>query len=171
MARIFELDTATRNQFRDALDDMFELRMKSCRLIYPPKYVSCTSCVYDPIGKKSSNRYKTGGPLPFPNGSVCPNCGGTGKKAVSQEENIDLAIDWTPSRFVKTLDLVRLPDGAIQTKGYTRDIPKIKKCIEMIAQTSLEPIIQYRFKLLGEPVDIFNIIQNRYFYCFWERII
>lgn len=168
--RIFELDTATRNQFRDALDDMFELRMKSCRLIYPPKYVSCTNCTADPIGKKSSNRYRNGGPLPFPNGSVCPLCSGAGKKALSQEENINLAIDWTPSRFVKTLDVVRLPDGAIQTKGYTRDIPKIKKCIEMIAQISLEPIIQYRFKLLGEPVDIFNIIQNRYFYCFWERI-
>lgn len=170
MARIFELDAETLQIYSDALDDMFDLRAKNCRLIYKPKMENCSNCVADPIGKKSSNRYLHGGPIPFPNGSICPLCNGTSKKAIAQEENIRLAIEWSPARFVKPLPNLVIPDGSIQTKGYVSDIPKIKRSIEMVAQTPMEPYIRYKFKLLGEPVDIFNILQNKFFYCLWERV-
>jgi hypothetical protein len=38
-----------------------------CTLEYGvTKYDDCNNCVYDPIGRKSSNVYEAGGPVPFP---------------------------------------------------------------------------------------------------------
>ena len=34
----------------------------------------CPNCIYDPALKKSSNKYKNGGPVPFILGKLCPYC-------------------------------------------------------------------------------------------------
>ena len=47
-----------------------------CTLMYGGKFATCSNCIYDPIGKKSANRYLSGGPIPFNNGQICPFCHG-----------------------------------------------------------------------------------------------
>ena len=34
----------------------------------------CPNCIYDVNLKKSSGKYKSGGPVPFPLGKICPYC-------------------------------------------------------------------------------------------------
>lgn len=171
MGRVFDFDSSIKQRMQDALDDLHDLKCKQCRLIYPPRWLACGNCVYDPIGKKSSNRYLNGGPLPFPNASVCPMCSGSGKRASEQTEIIQLAIEWNPSQWIKLGDQnIRLPDGTILTKGYINLIPKVKKAIEMIAAIDIEGLNQYRYKLYGEPVDRYSIFKYHYFEAYWERI-
>jgi hypothetical protein len=149
---------------------VYNLEVSEDNRYYIDGVISC-NCVYDPIGKKSSNRYLNGGPLPFPNASVCPMCSGSGKRASEQTEIIQLAIEWNPSQWIKLGDQnIRLPDGTILTKGYINLIPKVKKAIEMIAAIDIEGLNQYRYKLYGEPVDRYSIFKYHYFEAYWERI-
>lgn len=168
MARIFEITSDIVNTMRDAVDDMIDQFGKQCRLVYPPAFSACVNCVYDPIGQKSSNRYLHGGPIPFDVGN-CPMCNGNGQRADTVTENITMILYWNPKDWVKVAPNVRLPDGALQTKGYATDIPKIKRCIEMVAQVPMEGYMHMRYRLLGEPFDPYNIVPNRYFVANWER--
>ena len=36
----------------------------------------CPNCIYDVSLKKSSGKYKSGGPVPFVLGKICPYCNG-----------------------------------------------------------------------------------------------
>ena len=67
------------------------------------KYDDCNNCVYDPIGRKSSNVYEAGGPVPFPFGGLCPMCNGQGKKPVVSTENVKVIIVYNPKEFDKVL--------------------------------------------------------------------
>ena len=60
------------------------------------KYDDCNNCVYDPIGRKSSNVYEAGGPVPFAFGGLCPMCHGQGKKPVVSTEDIKVIIVYNP---------------------------------------------------------------------------
>ena len=69
----------------------------ACTLDYGvTKYENCANCVFDPIGRKSANRFLDGGPIPFPFGGICPLCNGAGKKPVVSSENVHLAVIFDP---------------------------------------------------------------------------
>ena len=49
------------------------------------------NCIFDPVGKKSSNRWRTGGPLFFPNGAICGLCNSAGgAHATENSDTINL---------------------------------------------------------------------------------
>lgn len=139
---------------------------------YIANNILVNNCIADPIGNKSSNRWKTGGPIPFANGSICPLCSGDGKRAEDTYDTIKLLCNWEPKKFwnpVPSLNL-RKGKGILQTKGFISDMPKILKADHLIFQTSMEPYLDNKYKLISEPGDRSNIIQNRYFVCTWEQI-
>lgn len=172
MGQIFTLDSNIKGIIQQALDDIITELDKPCRLYYPSRWVSCDNCTLNPAGNISSNRYRHGGPVPFPSGSACPLCSGQGKRAEEQTEDINLLCSADPKKFFVPIPNlpIQVPDGILQTKGYMTDLPKILRAEFMLYQTSIDGYQKRKYRLLSEPVDSSNIIQNRYFVATWERM-
>jgi hypothetical protein len=170
MGKLFSLDADTKSVIQDALDDLITEFGKDCRLVYPPRMRACSNCPR--VGGQPTSIWRTGEPQPF-TASVCPLCGGTGKIADEKTETIHLSLQWDPKKFWRPLAAeinLRLPFSVCQTKGYLTDLPKLKMCDHVILQTPVEGIVRKKFKLLGEPGDPSNIIQNRYCVATWEQV-
>lgn len=75
----------------------------------------CPNCIYDNILKKSSNVYKSGGPIAFSEGNICPYCRGSGQSGSAQSITINMAVLWDyKSWIIKPINLEN-PTGFIQT--------------------------------------------------------
>lgn len=171
MGTLFTLDDSTKSIVRDALDDLITEFGKVCRLVYPGKMTACGNCTYDNIGKKSSNHWRSGGPIPFAHGTTCPLCAGVGRHYSEVTEDITLLCEWDQKKFVSPipgLD-IRSPYSLLQTKGFLSDIPKVMRADHLILQVPIEGLVRKRFRRLGEPGDASNIVQGRYFVCLWEQ--
>jgi hypothetical protein len=178
MGNIFSLDDDTKQVISDALDDILANTNvgglgKTCKLVYPERYVSCPNCIPDTFGGKSSNRYRTGGRIPFTATQACPVCSGAGKAALEVSEEITLKCNWEPKSFIRPVKnlQINIPYSIVETKGYMTDLPKILKATALIINLPIAPYIKQTFRLLGEPGDPSNIIQGRYFIATWERSI
>lgn len=142
---------------------------QACKLSYGvTKHDPCVNCIYDGVGRKSSNRYLPGGPIPFPNGSICPMCNGAGLKAVETTENIKLMVIWDYKQFIN-LNTVNNPEGKIQTVGFAKDAPKIKRAKDIIVATDLAAVATHRFNRISEPQPC-GFGTNSFIECLWERI-
>lgn len=171
MGKLFTLSDDVKKIAQDAIDDLIDQLGKDCLLVYPPLPSACVNCVIDPIGNKSSNHWTRGGPMPFPNGSICPLCDGRGYHFSEITTPIKLLISNSPSDwFVKIPANIHHPAGTIQTKGYIKDLANVLQSRKLIMQISLEPMIRYTYELGGEPIDQGNIVQNRYWVAVWHRI-
>lgn len=171
MAKLFTLSADVKKIAQDAIDDLIDQLGKDCLLIYPPLPEPCNNCILDPIGNKSSNYWVSGGPIPFPNGGICPSCNGSGYHFTETTKAIKLLIANSPSEwFVKTPSNIQVPDGTIQTKGYVTDLPDVLQSRKLIVQVGLQPIIRYVYDLKGEPIDQGNIVQGRYWVGMWQRV-
>jgi hypothetical protein len=95
----------------EAFDDILNNNGTDCLLIYQGILEQCANCVYDPIGKKSAGRWRSGGPLSFSSGTICPACGGAGTRTTEYSETIKMTIDWHLSgekgKFAKPITNVR----------------------------------------------------------------
>lgn len=171
MPKIFTISSDIKQIAQNAIDDLIDQLGKDCLLVYPPLPESCVNCIIDPIGNKSSNHWTNGGPMPFPNGSICPLCNGSGYHFEETTKPIKLLISNDPSQwFVKMPAGLQVPGGTIQTKGYVSDLPDVLQARKIIVQVSLEPMIRFTYELAGEPIDQGNIIQNRYWVAMWNRV-
>lgn len=172
MGELFTLDDDIKALVQLAFDDVITEFGKDCLLVYPPRWKPCVNCVLDPIGHKSSNKWKNGGPLPFPNGNLCPMCNGDGRRAEEQTEVVKLLCAWEPKSFfypMPGLD-IRVPYSILQTKCLISEVPKLLRADHVIFEIPSEAVVRKRFKLLGAPGDSSNIIQNRYYVAVWEQI-
>jgi len=175
MGQLFSIDDEVKAIIQDGLDDLITELGKTCTLVYPPsRYESCPNCLYDPMSEKSSNRYRAGGPIEFADGSICPYCNGRGRIATETTEDVELLCELNPKKFTVPVPGLllgnRQPDALLQTKGFIKDWPKVEKCDYLLYQKTLAGLGPRRYKLAGEPNDVSNIIQDRYFVCLWERV-
>lgn len=172
MSSIITLDSDARAVLQQGFDDLITVFGKNCKLVYPPNWEYCSDCIWDQIGQKSSNRWRTGGPLPFSDGQICPMCNGIGRRAVeTQTETIKMTCAFLPKDFyfpMNDIDL-RVPYGIIQTRFYLTDLPKIERCDHVLFQVDIQGVARRPYKLHQEPSDSFSIIQNRYAVCAWKR--
>lgn len=171
VGKIFTLTSSVKSVITAALDDLITELGKNCMLVYPPKMTACVNCVYDPIGKKSSNVYLSGGPTPFGATQRCPMCDGAGRMAIPVQESIKLLCSLDPKKFFMPVPDIPIgsPEAYLQTKGMLSDLPKIKRADFLIFQTDISGIIEKKFRLFKEPADISNIIQGRYFVATWKQ--
>jgi hypothetical protein len=171
MGSIFTLTSGIKAVIQQALDDLITELGKPCKLVYPPRFVSCTNCVFDAIGQKSSNHWRNGGPMQFADGMSCPMCNGVGRIAQEVSEPIKLLCEWKPGNFVVPVPNLQLyaPNSLLQTKGYMSDLPKLMRADRLVYQTAIGGLLNQTFQLLGEPGDKSNIIQNRYCVATWQR--
>lgn len=175
----FTISSQVRTTSQAAFDAMISQWGKNCSLITVTSS-ECPNCWFDKGNNKSSNRYKTGGPISF-NFGICPYCKGLGKSETETTVVIKmLTFDMKSKNFdmlAKNFKDLRVEGGVLVTKGYYSDIPKIMKAHKMRVdsgtgelQTSVTGIKFYEYKLMAPPMDINSMIQGRYFICAWEQL-
>lgn len=169
MAISLALSDSQRLALREGFDSLIGFFGKTCKLVYKPILVDCTNCNRTAINTYTNTVWSHGGPLRVDQ-QGCVYCGGTGKKAQEQTDNIVLSIAWLPKDFIQVPAGIVLPAGTIQSRGYLTDLPKVQQAIEMQAQVPIENYTIGRYKLNTEAFDAFGIVQERYFIAFWNRI-
>lgn len=140
----------------------------TCRLIYPARRIICVNCVFDPVGGKSSNKYKHGGPAPFHFGR-CPTCGGDGYKEQTNFKDIKLRIYHDPKNWIKVADAVAVPDGSVQIIGMLSDLPEFNKADQIVVNQEQSQYHHWRFSHATEAFA-HGFKRNRYFTAFLTRV-
>lgn len=154
---------------QQAVTDLVNNLGKDCTLYYPPRAMPCTNCVPGP-GNAPSVRWRSGGPTPFPDGSLCPLCNGKNQLFEEITEPIKMLCAWSPKDwYVPAARNVQVPEGRIQTKGFMADLPKVLRAQQMVVESALTPYLKCRFRLAGEPIDPSNIVQGQFFVALWDR--
>jgi hypothetical protein len=142
----------------------------TCTLEYGiTKYENCANCVFDPIGRKSANRFQDGGPIPFPYGGICPMCNGAGKKPVTSSEDVNLAVIFEPRQFLEISTPVNTADGFIQTLAKKEMTPKLQRAKEIIVATEISGFFKHRYERVSEPSPI-GLGNNEFVLCNWRRM-
>lgn len=145
------------------------------------KYVAngilVNNCVYDPISGKSSNRYKSGGPIPFPDGQTCPHCNGEGRVGDEQTEDVYLCVLWENKFW---LDTGRSGDNRPSQSAHTADaqvmtfskfddtFDKLRRAKEVIFDTDVELSSRQRYVKLGEPLFC-GLGAANYAVAYWKK--
>lgn len=170
MGKLFTITNKIRQIASDGIDDLIDQLGKDCLLIYPALKDDCPNCIYDSSTGRSSGRYKSGGPRPFPTGTICPVCRGSGTIESTITDTVKLLCQWNPKQFTMLAGNIERPNSVVQTKGYMTDLPKIVRARRMIIEIPVEPYIKATFELIGNPIDPGNIIQGRYFIALWKQL-
>lgn len=158
--------------FNNAIGALFENGACTvpCTLHYGiTKWEACSNCIFDPIGRKSSNRFQNGGPVPFPFGGICPLCDGAGKKPVISTETANLMVIFDHKEFLSTSAPVHSPDGLIQTMAQKELTPQMKRAKEIQVATDLGGYGNHRYQRIEEPQPI-GFGGNEFVICTWKRI-
>jgi hypothetical protein len=128
----------------------------------------CPNCIYDVGLKKSSGKYKTGGPISFALGKICPYCNGVGFYGEQKSETGYLAIIWDYKKWINPPPNINNPEGFIQTICDKTYLPNIRQCKDITIiynTTGSNPV----FRLYGEPNPA-GLGDNNYLFCMWEKI-
>lgn len=165
------INSEFKNLFTDAISALLynDACTFPCTIYYGiTKYEDCNNCVYDPIGNKSSNKFQDGGPIPFPFGSICPMCGGEGKRGIETTENINLMVIWDAKEFLN-VGTVNNPDNMIQTLTFSSNTPKLKRAKELIVSTDIQGYTTYRYERASEPHPC-GFQSTDFVECLWKRL-
>lgn len=171
---LFQLSAAVLGITSNAIDSLIAQLGKPCRLIYPPIMEPCPQGCPVPVGtKQATDIWRTGTSVRPGNVNICSLCGGNGQMAVPQTETITLLCNFDVKPWdnfdVPAQTDFRRPAGLCITKGFITDLPKVKRAINAVLATNVEPYLRYSYQLHGEPIDNSNIVQGRYMSCLWIR--
>lgn len=128
----------------------------------------CINCIFDNNLKKSSNKYKSNGPVPFTDGMICPYCNGIGFYGESTSEEIYLAILWDNKKWVKPPINIVDPDNYIQTIcgiDYLYKIKQAKDLTVILSDILSNPI----YELAQDPTPA-GLGDNKYLFCTWKKV-
>lgn len=172
MGEIFTLDGDTLGIIRTALDDLVTEMGKNCLLVYPPTSVTCDNCQSIPMpGNRVTYHWKTGGPIRFPNGGVCPACNGQGYRAEEDSETIRLLCAYKADGFLRPAPGVdvRVPNATLRVRCYLTESPKLNRADHLVYQVDASPYSLAKFRMTSKPVDESNIVQGRYAVSYWTQ--
>ena len=151
------------------LNEAILLFNRTCTLVYPERRQTCENCVTNTFGGRSTNTYRSGGPIPFSRGANCPLCGGDGYKDVETTDSIELRIYYNRRDFIDVGFNADVPNNVIQTVGYMDDFEKITKAKELLVDIGKHD--KGRYKRISEPYNQgFKQNPTQYVVIFWERI-
>ena len=150
-------------------NEAIKLFEKPAILVYPEKKDKCSNCITNTIGGRSSNFYRTGGPIAFDRGEICPLCNGKGFKLTENEEAINLRIYTRKRDWIDTGFEVDVPNNFIQTVANMESYTKLTKAKELVIDIGTHK--RTRYKRTGEPfVQGFKQNPVQYVVIFWERV-
>jgi len=157
------------NSVFDKLNEAILLFNRTCTLVYPEKQERCSNCFTNTIGGRSVNSYRSGGPIAFNRGTLCPLCGGKGVKLVESTASIELRVYYNRRDFIDVGFEADVPNNIIQTVGLMSDYAKITKAKELLVPVGAYN--QGRYKRLSEPFPQgFKQNPTQYIVIFWERV-
>jgi hypothetical protein len=160
--------------FNNAIDTLIGQNGLSvpCRLGYSGESsntVFCNNCNYDPISKLSANTYKSGGPVTFTNGHICPVCVGMGSVKTDSSEIIYMAVLFDSKYFINwSTDSANIPGGMVQTICLLTALPKIRNANEITIDTNIENYGNYTYYRAGDPCPV-GLGDHRYITTLWKR--
>jgi hypothetical protein len=136
----------------------------NCTLVFGiSKKNICINCIYDPQLKKSTNKYKIGGPVPFPDNRICPYCSGSGFYGQEiLEENVFLAVIWDSKKWLGINTNIKSPEDYIQTISNSNILNKIQSCNYIVVKNQ-------KFQIEGKP-SYSGLGDNNYIICLWKKI-
>ena len=157
------------NSVFDKLNEAILLFNRTCTLVYPEKQERCSNCFTNTIGGRSVNSYRSGGPIAFNRGTLCPLCGGKGVKEVESTASVELRVYYNRRDFIDVGFEADVPNNIIQTVGLMSDYAKITKAKELLVPVGAYN--QGRYKRLSEPFPQgFKQNPTQYMVIFWERV-
>ena len=157
------------NSVFDKLNEAILLFNRTCTLVYPEKQERCSNCFTNTIGGRSVNSYRSGGPIAFNRGTLCPLCGGKGVKEVESTASVELRVYYNRRDFIDVGFEADVPNNIIQTVGLMSDYAKITKAKELLVPVGAYN--QGRYKRLSEPFPQgFKQNPTQYIVIFWERV-
>lgn len=168
---VFSLNSSlldTHEQICDYLLDTFAY--KTCRIVYPQKWTECSNCELDINTGSSTSIYKTGGPVPFTNYTICPVCGGGGRYSTNEVETIKLRAYFNQKQFVKKDEFkgLVLDNDVVQIIGHMIDLPKLERAQELIVDSNVEGYKQYSLAPYSAPIP-WGFRHTKYFVQLWKR--
>ena len=141
-----------------------------CQLIYEGSvFTECPNCYVDPLSHKSSNRYKSGGPISFVDGQICPNCRGLGGTYQQVSDTLDLLVLHNYKMWVGFDFKVHSPEGMVQTISKLADYTKIKNCNKIIIDTNIQDYTQAYYQRASESSPQ-GFGESSYFFTMWKKI-
>jgi hypothetical protein len=171
----FSIDKEDLEVMTGIFDDMENTFSSVCKIIYKTTETICPNCIINPRTGESMNRYKTGGPIPFDAGEICPVCEGRGRvQDTSLSDLINMTIDWRPKPWMNlgqsnnSDQIVRIPSGTVTATGFSKDIPKILRADYVLLDIENQYITN-KYKLSGDPYMFGSITNRRYFFSVWEK--
>lgn len=117
------IPTGVFSEFNQTVDNFWS---KPVTLFYPEIREECSNCSYN--GYRSNGVYKTGGPYPFENGSVCPYCNGEGLKVSEPTETLSARVYYDRKNWMDVGVKVNAPSAAAQMIFKMTELPKIQQC-------------------------------------------
>jgi hypothetical protein len=128
----------------------------------------CPNCIYDVNLKKSSGKFKTGGPISFTTGMVCPYCHGIGFLGDEVSETIYMAIIWNYKEWITTPDNIENPNGFIQAIGKRSNLAAIRRAKDMSIVYPFSDSYYPKFQLFSEPTPC-GLGDNNYIVSVWKK--
>lgn len=161
------IQTGVFRQFNETVENFWN---KSIKLFYPEIQEECSNCFYN--GYRSNGIYKTGGPYPFENGSVCPYCGGEGLKVIEPNEVLKGRIYYDRKNWLDVGLNINISDASAQIVFKMDELPKIQKCKYIIPEYYAN-INSYQNQKLFKVGDYYpqGFTQNpiKYVTTFWSN--
>lgn len=136
----------------EAIQEVIRAASRPCLLYFGiNKYTDCPNCIFSPVLQRSSNRYQTGGPIPFSTGQ-CPVCAGEGRIIDEYTESADLApiYDYRDWMSIASSN-VKIPNSYVQTLSKIDTYSLLVQAKEVIIDTALVSKVRQRFSRWGEP--------------------
>ena len=129
----------------------------------------CPNCIFDPNLKKSANKYKSGGPVSFDLGKICPYCNGVGYYGETNTETGYLAIIWDYKKWINPPTNIAISDGMIQTICDKAYLPSIRQCKDIMVLYPSTNNKKHKFQLYGEPSPA-GLGDNNYIITMWTKV-
>jgi hypothetical protein len=168
------ITSAHKQLFNDMINALLENTALTvpCRLVFEnTKLQDCPNCIYDPISRKSSNLYQTGGPIPFANGQICPYCIGNGSLSFSNDQDLYLGIIKPGFFNMASLDLesVNFVDGKIQSLCEITYYAKIKNASYIIIDTNITDLTINKYIRYRDPIPV-GFGDNNFIITTWQSV-
>lgn len=161
-----------KNLYKSMIDELIRAGSLSlpCKLIYEGSvFNECINCNLDPVSHKSANTYKSGGPLFFADGQICPHCRGIGGVYQQAYDTKNLLVLFDYKYWVGFNSKVHSPDGLVQTISKLEDYQKIRQCNKIIIDTSIQNYTESYYQRNSEPQPA-GFGESSYFFTYWKKI-
>jgi len=160
------ITSALKTSFNNAIDALLENTActVACTLVYGgQKFENCTNC--------TGGIYVPGGPIPFPNGKICPLCQGTSRREVEITETVYLMPIFDNKKWRTSAIKVstKYPYEVCETMSHLTLMPKLKAAKHIIIDSTNAGYNRNVFKRVGNPEPC-GFGDMRYILTAWELI-